>query len=535
MRSGAGYKLARQAAFVELDDRRGAHGLRAVLVRQRLARPRLGRQRSATTPSPRRWWARTRTGSSTCGTRSTTARSCACTGRASVGVAILSAIDIALWDLKGKALGAPVYQLLGGAFQDPVPAYSSSVYWSTPEHAVEQAQAFLDQGFKAFKVKVGLDVDNDIASLRAIREARRPRRRHPGRRQPVLHAPPGAAGRPRAGGARHRASSRSRCRSPTSPATRTWPRSSTSASRRARTCTRAGTSCRSSRPARSTWCRPTRPAAAASARRSGSSTSRARINLHAIPHTFSDALTIAANLHLVAASANSPIIEYDAHVQPDPDGARHEPAAARRQRHRAADRPGPRRRHRLGLRRRPPVHGRDRHRRRLAPRCSASHIEVIPDRTATLAPSRVIGGVDQARRRARARRARGARGARARPGRGAARGARGRHLRHRPAHRGRRVRAAAPPVTMGHEVCGVVAAVGEGVDEALVGARVVSRDVLLAPAARAAAAATGAPNLCPERRSIGSFADGGVRARGWWCRPTGSTACRTGSTTTRRR
>ena len=85
-------------------------------------------------------------------------------GPRSVGVAILSAIDIALWDLKGKALGVPVYQLLGGAFRDPVPAYSSSVYWSTPEHAVEQAQAFLDKGFKAFKVKVGLDVDNDVAS-----------------------------------------------------------------------------------------------------------------------------------------------------------------------------------------------------------------------------------------------------------------------------------------------------------------------------------------------------------------------------------
>ena len=39
-------------------------------------------------------------------------------------------------------------------------------------------------------------------------------------------------------------------------------------------------------------------------------------NLHAIPHTFSDALTIAANLHLVAASANSPMIEYDATYNP---------------------------------------------------------------------------------------------------------------------------------------------------------------------------------------------------------------------------
>ena len=91
-------------------------------------------------------------------------------GPRGLGVAILSAVDIALWDIKGKALGAPVYELLGGAFQDPVPVYASSVYWAPPEEAARQARAFVDEGFNAFKVKVGLDVSNDIDSLLAIRE-----------------------------------------------------------------------------------------------------------------------------------------------------------------------------------------------------------------------------------------------------------------------------------------------------------------------------------------------------------------------------
>jgi D-galactarolactone cycloisomerase len=91
-------------------------------------------------------------------------------GPRSVGVALLSAVDIALWDLKGKALGAPVYELLGGAFRDPVPVYASSIYWGRPEECARAARDFVDQGFKAVKVKVGLDWRNDVESLHAIRE-----------------------------------------------------------------------------------------------------------------------------------------------------------------------------------------------------------------------------------------------------------------------------------------------------------------------------------------------------------------------------
>ncbi len=64
-----------------------------------------------------------------------------------------------------------------------------------------------------------------------------------------------------------------------------------------------------------------------------------------------------------------------------------------------------------------------------------------------------------------------------------------------------------PPVTMGHEVCGTVVTVGEGVSPAWAGARVVS-ETYYSTCLVCAWCRDGRPNLCPERRSIGSFADG---------------------------
>ena len=66
----------------------------------------------------------------------------------------------------------------------------------------------------------------------------------------------------------------------------------------------------------------------------------------------------------------------------------------------------------------------------------------------------------------------------------------------------------APPVTMGHEVSGVVVAVGEGVDPAWLGARVVC-ETYFSTCGVCEWCRDGRPNLCPERRSIGSFVDGG--------------------------
>ena len=72
--------------------------------------------------------------------------------------------------------------------------------------------------------------------------------------------------------------------------------------------------------------------------------------------------------------------------------------------------------------------------------------------------------------------------------------------------------ASAPPVTMGHEVSAVVAEVGEGVDPAWLGARVVS-ETYFSTCGRCEWCRDGRINLCPERRSIGSFVDGAFAPR----------------------
>ena len=69
-----------------------------------------------------------------------------------------------------------------------------------------------------------------------------------------------------------------------------------------------------------------------------------------------------------------------------------------------------------------------------------------------------------------------------------------------------------PPVTMGHEVCGVVAEIGYGVDEAWLGARVVC-ETYYSTCGTCPWCRDGRPNLCPERRSIGSFVDGAFAPR----------------------
>jgi L-alanine-DL-glutamate epimerase-like enolase superfamily enzyme len=78
----------------------------------------------------------------------------------------LSGIDIALWDIAGKALGLPVYQLLGGKVRDAIPAYASGL--SAGDYA-RRIPKRLEEGFTEFKVKVGFDMDSDIETLGAVR------------------------------------------------------------------------------------------------------------------------------------------------------------------------------------------------------------------------------------------------------------------------------------------------------------------------------------------------------------------------------
>ncbi|HZR99718.1 MAG TPA: mandelate racemase/muconate lactonizing enzyme family protein [Chloroflexota bacterium] len=90
-------------------------------------------------------------------------------------VASLSAIDVALWDLKGKALGLPIYALLGGPFRTEVRAYATGLFHRhVPDQAralAEEAAGYAAEGFRAMKLKVGFGLAEDVRNVAVVREA----------------------------------------------------------------------------------------------------------------------------------------------------------------------------------------------------------------------------------------------------------------------------------------------------------------------------------------------------------------------------
>jgi D-galactarolactone cycloisomerase len=96
-------------------------------------------------------------------------------GQKGVAIAAISGVDIALWDLKGKALGLPVSALLGGRFRERVQAYATGLYFTQtddlPAALAAEAAGYVAQGFRAIKMKVGLGLAADTANIRAVRAA----------------------------------------------------------------------------------------------------------------------------------------------------------------------------------------------------------------------------------------------------------------------------------------------------------------------------------------------------------------------------
>lgn len=93
-------------------------------------------------------------------------------GRRGVTISALSGIDMALWDLLGKALGAPVWRLLGGRKSPTMPAYASGG-WADAESIGEQLLGYVRRGgFKAVKMRVGIIDGDPVNSARRVRAAR---------------------------------------------------------------------------------------------------------------------------------------------------------------------------------------------------------------------------------------------------------------------------------------------------------------------------------------------------------------------------
>jgi len=84
----------------------------------------------------------------------------------------MSGLDMALWDIRGKAVGWPLYKLLGGA-QRPIPAYAGGVSlgFQDPRDLIAEAKTHVDAGFRAIKLRLGDTVNDDIDRVEAVREA----------------------------------------------------------------------------------------------------------------------------------------------------------------------------------------------------------------------------------------------------------------------------------------------------------------------------------------------------------------------------
>ncbi len=84
----------------------------------------------------------------------------------------LSGIDQALWDIRGKALGVPLYKLLGGRSKR-VPAYAGGVSlgYQEPEALAAEAQSHVTAGYKAVKLRLGDSPARDLARVAAVRKA----------------------------------------------------------------------------------------------------------------------------------------------------------------------------------------------------------------------------------------------------------------------------------------------------------------------------------------------------------------------------
>ena len=76
-------------------------------------------------------------------------------GRRGIGMVAISAIDIALWDIMGKITKKPVFKLLGGRTKEKIPVYASKLYSQPIKDLQKEAESYVKQGFKMFKMRFG--------------------------------------------------------------------------------------------------------------------------------------------------------------------------------------------------------------------------------------------------------------------------------------------------------------------------------------------------------------------------------------------
>ena len=95
-------------------------------------------------------------------------------GRKGAIIASMSGIDIALWDIKARSVGMPLYRLLGGCYEK-IRAYASAGFYAEGKGLKELAgemESYVKEGFTAVKMKIGrVSQAEDVARIKAVREA----------------------------------------------------------------------------------------------------------------------------------------------------------------------------------------------------------------------------------------------------------------------------------------------------------------------------------------------------------------------------
>jgi len=92
-------------------------------------------------------------------------------GMGAGSVIALSGLDMALWDIKGKAAGMPLYKLLGGS-QKQIPAYAGgggALGFRSPDETVDEVHSFVEAGFRAVKLRLGQSNKQDLERIAAVR------------------------------------------------------------------------------------------------------------------------------------------------------------------------------------------------------------------------------------------------------------------------------------------------------------------------------------------------------------------------------
>jgi L-rhamnonate dehydratase len=98
-------------------------------------------------------------------------------GRKGIGMAAISAIDIAIWDILGKSAKQPVFRLLGGRTKQRIPVYASRLYSSELSQLAAEAKRYKDEGYKAMKLRFGwgptdgaAGIHRNVDLVRTVRE-----------------------------------------------------------------------------------------------------------------------------------------------------------------------------------------------------------------------------------------------------------------------------------------------------------------------------------------------------------------------------